>query len=392
MSLKLYKSSSWWYADFLIDGQRKSVNLEVKVRGVRPKTLRLKGDAAFEASRLAALRAHDAMKGDMDSERSRIRMMDRLRGMAGMDSMKVEDLPKFVEKVLRGKGATEKHVREVVKVVRDFSEGLSVDQVDRITRGMLRDWWAGITGSARTRNKKRGFLKMLFLELVREGYLERSPAEGLRGVSGDIVHREPFSEDEVAAMLAVAGPLRPLLVVCLSTALRRADAVRLDWKDVNLEAGWVRVKTSKTGEWAEIPMSKELREVFPAKPKKAGPVFPDLAKMHLDTISDMFLEVRKKAGIVGRKDLHSFRVTWITRALAAGVPMEVVRRVTGHQTVEVVIKHYFRPGREEMRKALLPVQGGAISPLRQSLIEALARAPECELPRVESLARQRGWL
>jgi len=53
------------------------------------------------------------------------------------------------------------------------------------------------------------------------------------------------------------------------------------------------------------------------------------------------------------RDFHSFRVTWITLALAAGVPLELVQRVTGHRTVEVVMKHYFRPGREDFRRAIL---------------------------------------
>lgn len=53
------------------------------------------------------------------------------------------------------------------------------------------------------------------------------------------------------------------------------------------------------------------------------------------------------------RDFHSFRVTWITLALAAGVPLELVQRVTGHRTVEVVMKHYFRPGREDFRTAIL---------------------------------------
>ncbi len=52
------------------------------------------------------------------------------------------------------------------------------------------------------------------------------------------------------------------------------------------------------------------------------------------------------------RDFHSFRVTWITLALAAGVPLELVQRVTGHRTAEVVMKHYFRPGREDFRAAI----------------------------------------
>ena len=52
------------------------------------------------------------------------------------------------------------------------------------------------------------------------------------------------------------------------------------------------------------------------------------------------------------RDWHALRVTWITLALTAGVPMEIVRRVTGHATVDVVLKHYFRPGRDQLRAAL----------------------------------------
>lgn len=52
------------------------------------------------------------------------------------------------------------------------------------------------------------------------------------------------------------------------------------------------------------------------------------------------------------RDWHALRTTFVTLALSAGVPMELVRRVTGHATVEVVLKHYFRPNREQFRAAL----------------------------------------
>jgi hypothetical protein len=39
-------------------------------------------------------------------------------------------------------------------------------------------------------------------------------------------------------------------------------------------------------------------------------------------------------------------------ALTAGVPLELVQRVTGHKTTDVVLKHYFRPGQEDFWLAL----------------------------------------
>ncbi|MDO9541438.1 MAG: hypothetical protein Q7J98_03835, partial [Kiritimatiellia bacterium] len=52
------------------------------------------------------------------------------------------------------------------------------------------------------------------------------------------------------------------------------------------------------------------------------------------------------------RDWHALRTTFVTLALSAGVPLELVRRVTGHATVEIVLKHYFRPGRAEFKAAL----------------------------------------
>ena len=68
-------------------------------------------------------------------------------------------------------------------------------------------------------------------------------------------------------------------------------------------------------------------------------------------------------------DWNALRVTWVTLALSAGVPMEVARLVTGHKTVEVVLKHYFKPGREHLRVVLgdkLPdvLTGGNVEPKR----------------------------
>ncbi|MDD5707071.1 MAG: site-specific integrase [Kiritimatiellae bacterium] len=52
------------------------------------------------------------------------------------------------------------------------------------------------------------------------------------------------------------------------------------------------------------------------------------------------------------RDWHALRTTFVTLALSAGVPMELVRKVTGHRTVEIVMANYFRPGREILRSAL----------------------------------------
>jgi hypothetical protein len=128
------------------------------------------------------------------------------------------------------------------------------------------------------------------------------------------------------------------------------------------------VKTSKTGELAEVPLFPLLRSALENLTRSGPYCFPEAAEMYKDNIHGIswrFQKALKAAGITDTlverddasqrasvKDFHSLRTTWITMALSAGVPMELVRRVTGHSTVDVVLKHYFRPGREAFRSAL----------------------------------------
>ena len=60
--------------------------------------------------------------------------------------------------------------------------------------------------------------------------------------------------------------------------------------------------------------------------------------------------------------------------LAEGVPLELVQRVTGHRTVEVVMKHYFRPGREDFRQAIMKAMPKMLSNGGQKLAKEEMRA------------------
>ena len=72
------------------------------------------------------------------------------------------------------------------------------------------------------------------------------------------------------------------------------------------------------------------------------------------------------------RGFHSFRTTWVTLALTAGIPLDIVRKVTGHRTADVVLQHYFQPGREQFRQLLqskMPalLSNGAKTPLEQAV-------------------------
>lgn len=387
MSLKLYKSSNWWYADLLLNGQRKTVNLNVEVRGKRPESLRKRGDIHFEDSRREAQRAHDDVKDGMRSERERLRLMEKIRFAGGGKSMMLREVAGYAGKELRRGERSEKYVLECISILENFEKALpSGSAVDQVSRAMVGNWFAALEGSARTRNKKLKCVQWLFRQLIADGFLEVSPAGGLRPVRGPVKHRAPLSEEEVDRVKAVAGDFLPVVVCGLSTGLRLGDCVRLRYESIDFMEGWISVKTEKTGSRVEIPLAPELRAVLKTNRKK-GFCFPKYAAMSRDAPSAIYMKIRKRAGVA--KDFHCLRVTWITNAISRGVPMDIVRKVTGHQTVDVVLKHYLAPDRAAMRRAFTAAGVLPASAAEEfaELVRMLERLNPEQLERVRKYAK-----
>jgi integrase len=125
---------------------------------------------------------------------------------------------------------------------------------------------------------------------------------------------------------------------------RMAVVFKLYMEGKNIEAVMAEAKVSKgsvSGYLNEIQMAIGCQIVRGASHN--GP-----------KTADNGLQVVRKEGLrrASVRDFHSFRVTWVTLALTAGVPLELVQKVTGHKTTEIVLKHYFQPGQEAFRQAL----------------------------------------
>ncbi len=261
--------------------------------------------------------------------------------------------------------------------LKDFSSYIqanhpAVQYISQVTPKMAREWLRSLEVrryASATYNDKLHLLKGFFERIGHEAGVMKNPFSGCPTKIKKTMHRQPFTQDELNAILTHCDELtRPVVMTAMCTAMRRGDCCQLKWESIDLEHGFISVKTSKTGELAEIPLFPLLRAELEKLPRVSEYVFPKVAAMYTENIHGLswrFKQALKVAGIKGTviaredashkasaKDFHSLRTTWITMALSAGVPMELVRRVTGHSTVEVVLKHYFRPGREAFRTAL----------------------------------------
>jgi len=229
-------------------------------------------------------------------------------------------------------------------------------------------------------------LKALFREALRLELVARNPAEAIqvRLPKGEKAARA-LEPEEVARLLEAAEASRSrdmalLLRLMLETGLRRGEALALQWGDVDLERGEVRVwrawaKVGSKGAFTPLktPTAKRvvplplglLRRLKARKEELLERLNPEeVDGLHLvggvkpvdpDAFNHYLRRLAERAGL-GRVRVHDLRHTWATLALSRGIPLEVVSERLGHASPTITLNVYRHLLEEERRGYVLDLE------------------------------------
>lgn len=190
-----------------------------------------------------------------------------------------------------------------------------------------------------------------------------------------VQHREMLvlSQDQVRRLLAASkdGPLEAVIAVAVSTGLRRGELLALRWRDVDLDAGALRVvgtlqrdynrklvisepKTARSRRQVELSAlavdalrrhraaQRETRLLLEDQWEDHDLVFPN----HLGKPQDgshlllgQFVPLLERTGLP-RIRLHDLRHTAATLLLSRGMHPKIVSEMLGHTTVGITLDLY----------------------------------------------------
>jgi integrase len=227
---------------------------------------------------------------------------------------------------------------------------------------------------------------------VREGISSFNPCVSVISElhTDDSMSRKPFIMDEVRALVK-ASPSKEwkgLILVAAFTGLRLSDAARLSWEKVDIKAGRIALIPAKTGKKTKreilVPIQDDLWEYLKGVHRDdvspEAPILPMLSKKDVkgaSGLSNTFTGIimansgvsRGKASRVvnegepkgkGRKiferGFHSFRHTFNSWLLNAGVSEEDRMALTGHSTRQAnqIYSHFEE---KKLRKAIGKLPG-----------------------------------
>jgi integrase len=249
---------------------------------------------------------------------------------------------------------------------------LSPAQLNAFYRYLLTE--AGKDGQGlapKTVRNVHNILHRALKDAVRWGYLVRNVAEAADPPKGKSAEMRVWSPDQLRAFLAHVreDQLYAFWLLIATTGMRRGELAGLRWADVDLETGRLSVRQPRVvvanQPQASEPKTARGRRSLALDPvtvsalrrhrarqlehklavgaryQDSGLVFTwlDGSPIHPLRFSRWFEQHARRAGLPKIR-LHDLRHSYVSAALAAGVPAKVISERLGHATIAVTMDIY----------------------------------------------------
>ena len=220
-----------------------------------------------------------------------------------------------------------------------------------ITRADVKAWMNELKkGRApATVNRIIGHLNTSLNEAVDLELIPANPAQGVRMPTGQATHERYLTKTELDKVCANLIPAwRDLAYLLAYTGLRWGEAVGLQPKRVDLDRGMILVAEvwdDKAKQLKAYPKGRKRRTVPLPKwlhetTKPTDPVIlSPWGKRPLRRNFQRALDDAAKVARVERFRIHDLRHTYASWLIQAGVSMEEVRRLLGHESVQTTQRY-----------------------------------------------------
>jgi len=143
----------------------------------------------------------------------------------------------------------------------------------------------------------------------------------------------------------------PIMLTALYTGMRKNEILRLEWKEIDFERGFINIRGPKGGQDQKIPLNDAAKAVLEKLPETHDLVFPGL-KGQRTGLYHAINEIKKKAGLPADfRPLHGLRHHFASVLASSGkVDMYVLQKLLTHKS-PTMTQRYAHLRDEALRKA-----------------------------------------
>lgn len=246
------------------------------------------------------------------------------------------------------------------KIRRDIGELLGKIPINEVSTRDIMHLHTTIANrtSHGTANRYLALVSGIFSLAVRCDIVTRNPAKGVKKFKEADPRRRYLSGDELGKfMLALdeSGKITAYaLKLLLLTGLRRMELFSLKWSEVDIDAGTIRLISTKAGSGRTVVLNSLALEMVKKLQSEASPecpwVFPARNGGHIKDARKALWKAMKQAGITDLHQ-HDLRRSFASLLVNANVDIYQIKDLLGHSSVSVTQKAYAHLQQNTLRSA-----------------------------------------
>jgi integrase len=200
-----------------------------------------------------------------------------------------------------------------------------------------------------TLNTKLSILTGFFESLREEGQMPQQPVVRRRHrLLTPTMLPKPLPDTDLTAFFQAIDSVRDRLIflLMLRCGLRVSEVCALAWDAIDGTAGTVRINRSKGQVDRIVYLSPDVAQALQVWRDHRTPgryLFPSRTrtKEHLSRfqINVLMAQYLAAAGVVSHYSPHCLRHTFATQLLNAGVPLEILKELMGHHSIQITLRY-----------------------------------------------------
>lgn len=326
-----------------------------------------------ETNRKAAQKIADAWESAAISARKHeltraaaTKVLDELMQQAGLGTFQEESISSFLrgwhksrEQIGRAGATSKRYHSQITGLIAFLGPHRAEGSIASLSASELEAWRNFEISSGKSPKTAEFALSTIRAALEsakRKGLVLSNQADAVEKIESRSEEREPFTMDELKALVRTENPeWKGMILLGVHAGLRLSDAANLLWKNIDLASGvltfWPTKTAAKSAKPLSVAMHTELVHAMSDLPRgiENAPVFPSLYGKKPGSnggLSNQFSAIMRKAGVVvalgkekagkGRrtrsKGFHALRHTMISRMADAEVSPDVRRAIAGHSS------------------------------------------------------------
>lgn len=197
-------------------------------------------------------------------------------------------------------------------------------------------------------------LRAAFNYAVTRHYLESNPIQSIKLPKLPEKLNLYISEVEFQSILNKTEGLlyKDLFKFAYNTGMRLGEIVNLKWNAVSFTEGIIKIESdesfqTKGNKSRIIPLNSTLFNILQSRMPKVIDITKDVyifnsnkRKLYPDSVSRVFKQAVKDAGLNNDYHFHLLRASFISNLAKRNVPLAAIQKLCGHTSIKITERHY----------------------------------------------------